>query len=81
MGRTVTAKEANQNFSRILAQASAGETITITRRGEVAAQLVPPGPDAAELERQHQARIAFVEWARKRPIVVTGPWTRDELYD
>lgn len=81
MARIVTAKEANQNFSRILADASAGETITITRRGQVAAQLVPPRPDAEERERQHAARVAFVEEARQRPIVITGPWTRDGLYD
>lgn len=81
MGRTVTAKEANQNFSRILADASAGETITITRRGQVAARLVPPDPDTEELDRQHAARVALVERARKRPVVITGPWTRDELYD
>ena len=60
-------------------RAGAGETIT--RRGQVAAKLVPPSPGDGELERQHLARVAAIEEARKRPIIVTGPWTRDALYD
>ena len=40
--RSVTAREANQSFSRILSEAEAGEEIVITRRGKVVARLMPP---------------------------------------
>ena len=39
--RTVSAREANQQFARILGQASAGEEIVITRRGKPVAVLSP----------------------------------------
>ena len=39
--RTVSAREANQQFARILGQASAGEEIVITRRGKPVAVLAP----------------------------------------
>lgn len=32
--RSVSAREANQQFSRVLAEAEAGEEVVITRRGE-----------------------------------------------
>ncbi len=39
----VSSREANQRFSEILRRAAAGETVTITRRGEPVAQVVPLG--------------------------------------
>ena len=79
MGRTVTASEANQNFSRILGQAEAGETITIQRRGKPVAMLVPTGDDARA--RRVEAGKRMIAHFRSQPFIVTGAWTRDELYD
>ncbi len=39
--RSVSAREANQQFSRILAEAEGGEEVVITRRGEPVATLAP----------------------------------------
>ena len=38
---TVSAREANQQFSKVLERAVAGEEVTITRRGVPVAKLVP----------------------------------------
>lgn len=80
MARTVTASEANQNFSRLLREASAGETITITQRGKPVARLVPSVDEDARLARQAAGIDRFIAAARARPIEVI-PWTRDDLYD
>lgn len=79
MARTVSASEANQNFSRLLGEAEAGETITIERRGRTVAKLVPTA-ESARARRIAAGRrmIAFMDTL---PGFVTGPWTRDELYD
>ena len=39
MTRTISARDANQRFSELLAQAAGGETVVITRRGKPVAQL------------------------------------------
>jgi len=46
--RTVSAREANQNFSRLLGLAEEGAEIVVTRRGKPVARLVPyeAGPSA-----------------------------------
>lgn len=79
MARTVSASEANQNFSKLLGEAEDGETITIQRRGVTVAQLVPTA------EKARERRIAAVErmvaFFEKWPIVTTGLWTREELYE
>ncbi len=81
MARTVTASEANQNFSRILGEAEAGETITILRRGLTVAKLVPIPDNDIERTRRVAAAKDLVALMRTFEPVVIGPWTRDELYD
>ena len=39
--KTVSAREANQHFSRLLRAAAEGEDVVITRRGKPVAKLVP----------------------------------------
>lgn len=80
--RTISAREANQQFSKILEAAVGGEEITITRRGVPVAKLVPVG--AAAVEAEHERRKAeALAWLRAGGLkggIVAG-WTRDELYD
>ena len=42
--RAVSAREANQSFSRILHEAEGGESVVITRRGKPVAVLAPYPP-------------------------------------
>ena len=78
----VSAREANQQFSRILEAAVRGEEITITRRGVPVAKLVPVTQDdaqaSAERARRKQEALAFFE----RGVDLGEPvaWTREELY-
>ncbi len=81
MARTVSASEANQNFSRLLGEAEAGETITILRRGQSVAKLVPVIDEDAARAKRIAAAEDLVALMRTFEPVVIGPWTRQELYD
>jgi prevent-host-death family protein len=80
--RTISAREANQQFSRLLEAAASGEEVTITRRGVPVAKLVPvPAAEAsaAERERRRAEALAFFERGLEGGVIVD--WTRDELYE
>jgi len=70
--RTVGLFEAKQKLSELVERAGEGEKIGITRRGKLAAVLVPPAPDAS-------LRDIFedVEKIRKRAKVGRGVNVRD----
>jgi prevent-host-death family protein len=81
---TVTAREANQHFSKFLDAASRGEEVTITRRGKPVAKLVPivaekDPVEAAAKAAELEAILAQFEkgFVGKR----LDDWTRDELYE
>ena len=78
MDRTVTSTEANQRFSQLLREVRAGNSITITSRGEPVAQIGPPKqrerPTREDMQQLWEAMDSM-------PRLVSGPWTRDELYD
>jgi prevent-host-death family protein len=78
--RSVSAREANQQFSKILEEAVRGQEVVITRRGVPVAKVVQiTKEEAAERERQRQEIIEGL-----RQGVALGPtvkWTRDELYE
>jgi prevent-host-death family protein len=75
----VGAREANQKFSKLLAEAENGEIVTVTRRGKPVVRLVavsdrrdPDRARAAErLRRSHELGIRL---GGRR-------FTRDELHD
>ena len=78
--RTVSAREANQQFARILGEASAGEEIVITRRGKPVAVLVPYRPQT--LTPEQKAAIARVVAIMRRGLVHDGRrFTRDEMHE
>jgi prevent-host-death family protein len=43
--RQMTVREANQNFSQVIAAAERGETIVITKNGTPVARIAPQGAD------------------------------------
>jgi prevent-host-death family protein len=76
--RSVSAREANQQFARILGEAANGEEIVITRRGKPVAVLAPyrrapltPEQEAAIEELVAMMKRGLVRGARK--------FTRDEM--
>lgn len=81
--KTVTAAEANRNFSKLLRQAENGETVTVTSHGKAIARIVPMQGEqnAIERARREQAREALFDRLRSQPALNAGKMTRDEIYD
>jgi prevent-host-death family protein len=75
--RYITATEANQNMSRVLRDVAAGASYTVTSRGKPVAKIGPVEESGKKKEGMEDL-IAFVQ---SLPIIHTGPWTREELYD
>jgi prevent-host-death family protein len=77
--RAVSAREANQAFSRILHEAESGQSVVITRRGKPVAVLAPyAGQHSRERE---QAIERAVELMRKGLPLGGRRFTRDEMHE
>jgi prevent-host-death family protein len=81
MGTSITASEANRNFSEVLRKVEHGESIAVTRHGRTVARIVPATMQADEHQARADRRQAYLERAAQRPVMQIGPWTRDELYE
>jgi prevent-host-death family protein len=78
--RSVSAREANQQFSRILAEAEGGEEVVITRRGEPVATLAPYR--APEMTPEKKAAVErAIRMMENAPDLGGGGrrFTRDEM--
>jgi len=78
--KTVTASEANRQFSAVLRSVAQGERITVTSRGVPVATIEPvrrqgKAARAGAAKRRLLDRLASVSPTGSRR------WTRDELYD
>jgi prevent-host-death family protein len=77
--RSVTAREANQAFSRILKEAEGGQSVVITRRGQPVAVIAPyREADSRGRERAIEHIVALMR--RGLPIGARG-FTRDEMHE
>jgi prevent-host-death family protein len=79
--KTITAAEANRQFSSVLRTVAQGETVLITSRGKPVATIAPAHLDAT-LAAREVARQEFLEHLRNvRMTDVPRDWTRDDLYE
>lgn len=82
---TISAREANQQFSRILETAANGGVVTITRRGVPVARLVPaiekPAESDADRVRQQRREEILARLDEGYEGRAFADWTRDELYE
>lgn len=76
--KTVSAAEANRQFSQILREVRGGESFVVTSHGTPVATIVPA---AAALEERRRARDALLARLRSQPATDVGAWSRDELYE
>lgn len=76
MDRYVSATEANQRFSEILRDVQRGETVVVTSRGQPVVQMTPIARDKTK-----KSTSAFLDFLRSQPIIQTGRWKREDLYD
>ena len=78
--RTVGAREANQQFSRFLREAEAGEEIGITRNGKIVARLGPARPFRSP--RAQKKAVEEMIKLMERGLDLGGrDFTRDEMHE
>ena len=76
--KTVTAANANRQFSSVLRDVRQGEIFTVVSRGKPVATIAPV--KSADAQRR-AAKSALIERLRKQEASGGRNWTRDELYD
>lgn len=78
--RSVSAREANQQFARILGEAADGEEIVITRHGKPVAVIGPYR--ASTMTPEKKAAIQRVVEMMRRGLVHDGRrFSRDEMHE
>ena len=78
--RTVSARDANQRFSKLLAEAEQGQDVVITKRGRPVARLVAYAPKLEEKDREAAVR-RLMKRLDKGVHLGNYRFDRDELYD
>lgn len=80
--RYTTAREANQNFSRLLAEVEQGETVVIRKNGRTVAELRPRADDPRddpEWRARYDVMLQLMKAWPDRGYVV-GTITEDDKY-
>jgi len=81
MTKQITLREANQNFAKYVRAVEAGESFTITRRGEPVAQLTPASGARRLTPKQEAALARTVERMRRGWPLGAERLDRDAMYE
>lgn len=78
--KTVTAAEANRQFSAVLRDVAQGESVLVTSRGKPVATIAP-ARKSRNRARERAKKHLFERLASIQPSGKVREWTREELYD
>ena len=78
--KKVAAREANQGFSKLLAEVAKGHEVIITRHGRPVARLVPVSDPAAARKREAAIKRLLTRLERGVPLGGLRA-TRDEMHE
>jgi prevent-host-death family protein len=76
MEKTVSAADANRNFSQLLREVREGRSYVVTSHGRPVARISP-----VEEKRTDKAKAVLLARLEAQPVLRVGRWKRDELYD
>jgi prevent-host-death family protein len=79
--KQVTAREANQQFAKILSAVEAGEQVVISKHGKPVAVI---SPYRRALDAEHQAAVEHLKAVMDEPVELGAPFrtfTRDEMHE
>jgi prevent-host-death family protein len=77
--KTITASEANRQFSAVLRDVAEGHSVLVTSRGKPVATIQPVRQRSRSTLSAAKRRL--LEHLDAMPVLGTRNWTRDELYD
>lgn len=78
--RKVSLREANQRFSKIIADVERGEEIVITRRGEPIARLTPQRKAGFQSTERQTAHAGLMKHLRRGAHLKKVHVNRDDIY-
>lgn len=81
MPKTVTLRDANQNFAKYVREAESGREVVITRRGVPVAKLIPAAGKRVLTAEQRAARERALKRMRKGWPLGIGKLDRDSLHE
>lgn len=79
MDESISAAEANRNFSRLLRGVREGHSYTVTSHGRPVARVVPADSEDAAADAAWGSLLARLK--RQPAGDAQRRWTRDDLYD
>lgn len=77
---TISAAEANRQFSSLLRQVSQGESVTVLSHGRPVAVISPAVDRASDADRSG-AKARLLERLGRQSTLGARDWSRDELYE
>ena len=77
--KTVSAADANRQFSKLLREVKAGEIVVIISRGDPVPQIVPVAAEDAGAAGREQALAQLLARLRSQRALDLGKFSRDEL--
>lgn len=80
--REMSVREANRDFSQVIAAVERGETILITKNGKPVARIAPVQADCSQDRERQAAREALAKSLREKPATSfrVGKITEDDKY-
>lgn len=81
MERTITATEANREFSRVFNEVANGETYVVTARGKPVIKMTPITLDEADRAEKNRKLKALLSRLSREPVRNLGRVTRDDGYE
>ncbi|MFN3669339.1 MAG: type II toxin-antitoxin system Phd/YefM family antitoxin [Brevundimonas sp.] len=81
MERSITATEANREFSRVFNEVAGGETYVVTARGKPLVRMTPITSGEADKAQRNRKVRALLDRMAEMPLRHAGPITRDDGYE
>jgi len=81
MVKTVSAAQANREFSKLMKLAASGEEVLVTSRGRPAVKIVKAEETESEAQRRQKAWDELTKWLERQPTRNLPRLTRDDFYD
>ncbi|HRO32563.1 MAG TPA: type II toxin-antitoxin system prevent-host-death family antitoxin [Brevundimonas sp.] len=81
MERTISATDANREFSRLMGEIAGGESYVVTSRGKPVMRMTPVQPVGETAAERRQRMRALLETLASLPVRNAGRVNRDDGYE
>jgi prevent-host-death family protein len=76
MEKSISAADANRNFSTVLREVREGHSYIVTTHGKPVAKILPVNRTS-----RSDTRSSLLTRLRSEEVCDAGPWRRDEIYE